>query len=128
MSDSNVAGGGAGSGVGDVTGSSAPVAGVDMSTAPQFDQLSKEEQGLCQALPLLPGHYLKLKQALIRECMDRGVVARDAAGSLVQPGACGGGGGCVCFHLRVDTLVCVVSSHPRFAGVSSSSCDCVQST
>jgi transcriptional adapter 2-alpha len=39
---------------------------LDLSTAPLADMLTDKELALCQSIPMLPSHYLAVKEAIVR--------------------------------------------------------------
>lgn len=63
-----------------------------LDSAPKADMLEDSEKQLCEALRLLPSQYLVIKDALIKESVRRGFVARDSARKLVRSEAADAGG------------------------------------
>jgi len=57
--------------------------GADLAKAPGVDLLSEKEASLCSQLPMLPMHYLAVKEACVREAYRNGRLTLDGMKRVV---------------------------------------------
>jgi transcriptional adapter 2-alpha len=50
---------------------------IGMADAPNAEVLSEKELALCEAIPMLPMHYLAVKEAIVREMFRNGHLTKD---------------------------------------------------
>lgn len=69
-------------------GAPVPVPEFKIEEAPDVDKLEPAEVTLCAALSLFPRHYLSIKQAIVSQAVEQGVVQLAGVGQAVNVCTC----------------------------------------
>ena len=57
---------------------------LNIQGLPQVEQLSDKEKLLCATLRLEPKKYLSIKNAVVKECLKQGSLAKRKASQIIQ--------------------------------------------